>query len=202
MNRYAARAALLLATTMVLSACVADAADAPATPSATLRPTATAQPSPSVASTTFTSERYGYSLQHPGDWVMREVTGDLYLDGMRPKSPGTDNLVPPLARRIGGEDGYVVISAHELLPNETLDEFSLRAAEATRCGPGSGWEPRTLGGEEALTRFFACGGYSWLQYAAFHAKRGYVVWLVATDAPLPQNRPVNDAILASFEFTD
>jgi hypothetical protein len=203
MNRYAARAAALLATAVVLVACEADAAGAP-TPRSTPRATVTVEPtpSPSVAWATFTSDRYAYALEHPGDWAMREVEGELYLDGMRPKSPGTDNLIPPLARRIGGEDGFVVISAHELLPNETLDEFSLRAAEATRCGPGSGWNPATLGGEEALTRFFACGGYSWLQYAAYHGGRGYVIWLVATDAPLPQNRPLNDAILASFRFTD
>ncbi|HEX7171438.1 MAG TPA: hypothetical protein VF365_02400 [Candidatus Limnocylindria bacterium] len=68
--------------------------------------------------------------------------------------------------------------------------------------PGVPNDAAELGGEEAEVRSFVCAGYTWLQITALHGGNGYVVWLVATAPPDPEQRPINDQLLGTFRFTD
>ena len=160
-------------------------------------------PSPSVAWTTFVSDRYGYAIEHPVDWSVREVGGNPLRVGQRLGSPGTDLIGPDDSFRYGSDDGMVAIFAKDPEPGETLEDFTLRHSRASACREaGARRDPTRLDGEPAEVRSFSCGAHRWLQLTAFHDGRAYVVWLVATAPPGPANRPANDQLLASFRFTD
>lgn len=163
---------------------------------------ATAAPTSSAPWVSFTSERYGYSIDHPADWRVLEQAGEVRLDGMRPESPGTDNLVSEAMARVGGRDGMLVISAHPLETGEDLVDFTVRASRATTCGTEFPARDADVGGEPALRHSFVCAGYDWLQYTAIHGDRGYVIWMLTTVGASPGDRPINDEFLASFRFTD
>lgn len=189
-----------LAVGIVLAGCTAQGAGPS---SSAVPPHASASPSASakVEWTSFSSDRYAYTLEHPADWVVRETPGDVYIGGLRPGTPGTDLFIPPESARHGTDDGVVVVMAHDTLPDETLEEFTRRLSLGAACGSlGRARDPMTLGGEPAEVRTFACGGHDWLQLTALRDGRGYVLWAVATTHPRPTNRPVNDAIIASFAF--
>lgn len=159
-------------------------------------------PTPVTEWASFASDRYGYSIEHPADWVVRQVPGSPYLEGVRVGSPGTDLLIPPDSARFGTDDGVVAVMAHELLDGETLEAFTERFSRAAACNSlGRPKDPVTLGGEIAEVRSFSCGGHNWLQLTALSAGRGYVLWAVGTTTPHPANRPVNEAIIGSFAFT-
>lgn len=159
-------------------------------------------PTAPQAWTTFTSDRYGYAMDHPVDWHVREAPGEAFVPGMRPRSSGTDNFASPDAHRYGGDDGLVVVAALPLEGSETLDDFTARASTATPCGAGAARDPIMLDGEPAQSRYFTCGAHDWLQHTALHGDHGFIVWLVTTVPPGPGNRDINDQFLASFRFTE
>jgi hypothetical protein len=151
---------------------------------------------------TFTSDRYGYSIEHPADWRVLEQAGEATMSRMEPRSAGTDTIASALASRYNGQDGAVVIWADELEEGESLDQFTARASGVTDCTTALPAEPTELGGEPARRHSFTCATWDWLQLTAIHDDRGYVMWLVTTMAPPPQDRPINDQFVASFRFTD
>ncbi len=167
-------------------------------------PSAPVQPSPSASASwvTFTSDRYGYSIEHPADWRVLEQPGQPTMRRMEPRSAGTDTIASATAARYGGQDGVVVIWAVALETGETLDQFTARASGTTDCATAVAAESTTLDGEPAREHSFNCSSWDWIQVTAIHGDRGYVVWLVTTALPAPQDRPINDQFLASFEFTD
>jgi hypothetical protein len=168
-----------------------------------LSATPSAQPTPSPAWETFTSDRYGYSIGHPADWRVVEQPGNVFLHGMRIGSPGTDLIASRDSLRFNSDDGVVVVSAHELEGTESLLEFTDRVSREAACG-GSGHilDDIVLDGEPAGYRTFECGGVNWIQSTALHGDRGYVIWAVAAAEPSALERPINDQFLATFQFTD
>jgi hypothetical protein len=161
-----------------------------------------AQPTPSPAWGHFTSDRHEYSIGLPADWRVVEHTGSTRIDGMRIGSSGTDTIGPRDTIRYGGDDGVIVVSTHELEGAESLADFTARFSRSAACeGAGLHVDDVELDGEPAEERYFECREWSWTQTTAIHAGRGYVVWLVATQAPPPDERPINDEVLATFRFT-
>jgi hypothetical protein len=159
-------------------------------------------PSPSPAVVTFTSDRHGYSIEHPADWLVVEQPGSVNLTGMEIGSAGTDLIAPPEHSRSGSEDGVVVVSAHELLDGESLADFAERVSREAACGTSFGIREARLGGEQAQSRGRECDYWEWIEVTAIHGGRGYVVWAVSTTGPTPRDRPINDQFLESFRFTD
>ena len=185
---------------LLLAACAAVGGSGP-TPDPT--PDPTPEPTPERPWTTFTSERYGYAIDHPDDWSVRQQFGDVLSDGQKLGSPGTDTLASNEVFRIAGDDGKLSISAHPLEPGESLKDFTDRFSRGAACGSnGAVQDPRMLAGQPAEVRRFTCGQHTWLQVTALHNDLGYVVWLVASLPPNPENRPINDRFLDSFRFTD
>lgn len=161
----------------------------------------TATPSPAWA--TFTSERYGYSIQYPSDWLASERGGAIRLNGMEIGSPGTDDFRSRDGLQRGVDDGVVVVSAHELEAGESLPDFTERVSQSAACQNGGfALDATQLDGEPAEQRIFECDVWDWLQVTAIHGDRGYVVWLVATEPPLAHKRPINQQWLTGFHFTD
>ena len=160
-------------------------------------------PSSSPAWETFTSQRYGYTIQHPAGWRVTERGGDVRLEGMEIGSPGTDEIRSPESARLGLDDGTVVVSAHELEAGESLADFTERVSRSAACQTGGfALDPRQLDGEEAEQLIFECDVWDWLQVTAIHGDRGYVIWLVATAPPLAHDRLINEQFLETFHFTD
>ena len=159
-------------------------------------------PSPSPSWVTFTSDRHGYSIAHPADWRVIQQPGDANLRGMQIGSAGTDLIAPPEYVRSGSEDGLLVVSVHELLDGESLDQFADRVAREAACGDSFGFDQSELGGEPAAVRGRECDYWEWLEVVAIHGGRGYVIWEVSTLGPAPKERPINQEFLASFRFND
>ena len=167
--------------------------DAPPAPTASASPTWE----------TFTSQRHGYSIQHPSDYRVTERGGAVRLEGMQIGSPGTDEIRSRESARLNLDDGTVVVSAHELEPGESLADFTERVSRTAACRNGGfALDATELDGEPAEQRIFECDVWDWLQVTAIHGDRGYVVWLVATAPPLAHDRPINEQFLESFRFTD
>ena len=182
---------------LLLAACGAAGGDAEPTR------VPTPEPTPEQQWTTFTSERYSYAINHPVDWRVLEQPGNVLPVSQKLGSPGTDTLAPNESLRIGGDDGKLSISAHPLEPGDSLKEFTDRFSRGAACGSnGAVQDPRTLAGQPAEVRRFVCGDHVWLQVTTLHGGLGYVVWLVTTVPPNPENRPINDRFLDSFRFTD
>jgi hypothetical protein len=185
---------------LALAACAAGGGDVPSSEPTRIP---TPEPTPEQPWTTFTSERYAYAIDHPVDWSVLEQPGNVLPDGQKLGAPGTDTLASNLAFRIGGNDGKLSISAHPLEPDESLKDFTDRFSRGAACrSNGAVQEPRMLGGQEAEVRRFICGDNVWLQLTTLRKDLGYVVWLLATVQPNPENRPINDRFLDSFRFTD
>ncbi|MGQ0607489.1 MAG: hypothetical protein ACT4OQ_03380 [Chloroflexota bacterium] len=159
-------------------------------------------PSPTPAWGTFTSDRYGYSVAIPSGWEVLERAGTLLLPGTRPRHPGTDTISTPEGHRADSRDGIVVIGARELEAGQSLEAWAEEASGATPCGLPFGYDTTTLGGEPADFRKFDCGNVFWAQITAVHGDHGYMVWLVSTERPRADRRPINEQLLASFRFTD
>lgn len=157
-------------------------------------------PTPTPAWTTFTSDRFAYSIDIPAGWEVLERVGEVSLPGARPRYPGTDTISTPQGHREDSRDETVVIAAREMADGESLEDWTELASSATPC-PSFGHDTRTLGGEQADLRKFECGGVFWTQLTAVHGGRGYMVWLVST-SPRPEGRPINDHFLQSFAFAD
>ena len=182
---------------LLLAACAAAGGDAE--PTRVPAP----EPTPEQPWTTFTSERYAYSIDHPVDWRVLEQPGNVLPVSQKLGSPGTDTLASNEAFRIGGDDGKLSMSAHPLEPGDSLKDFTDRFSRGAACGSnGAVQDPRTLGGEPAEVRRFTCGVHTWLQVTTLRNDLGYVVWLVASVPPNPDDRPINDRFLDSFRFTD
>ena len=203
-----------MAVALTIGACASDATGSPSTPPATSQASAaqhsrsaapesaSPHPTPSSAWETFESDRYGYSIGHPVDREVLEQDGAVELAGLRPRFPGTDTIATPRSHRDDGLEGTVVIAARELEAGEALSNFTARASLATPCGPGFDHDTTTLGGEPADQRTFECGGTFWVQIAALHGGRGYLVWLISVVPPHADERPINDQFLDTFRFTD
>jgi hypothetical protein len=180
----AVRAVQMLGILVLLAAC--------AVPLATDVPAASPTATPEEELVTFTSGRYGYSIQHPAGWEMLERPGEFRLIALRPRHPGTDTLGTPESHKFDILDGIVVIGVRDVADGETLDEFTDEASSATRCGP-HGRDTATLDGEPAQLRKFECGGTRWHQLTAFHNGRAYMVWVT---------RPLTTDFLETFAFAD
>lgn len=195
--------AAALAGVALIGGCATPASDGPSTePSGSRRVDSSADPSPTSSWETFTSDRFGYSIGHPSDWEIREQVGEVSLQGLRPRHPGTDNIATPDSHQQGLRDGVVMIAVRDLQEEESLTEFTRAADEATTCGPPFGYDDVTLGGEPAEYSKFECATTFWVQVTAVHDGRGYLLWLISTTPPKADRRPINDQFLATFAFTD
>ena len=161
-------------------------------PVASRAPAASPEPTAIPVPMAFTSQRHGYSINHPVELEVLEKLGDFRLTALRPRHPGTDTIGTPEAHKFDSNHGLVVIGARELADGESLDDFTTEASSATKCGP-HGRDTATLDGEPAEVRKFECGGIFWHQFTAVHDGRGYLVWVT---------RPLRDDFLESFAFTD
>jgi hypothetical protein len=189
----AARGALLI---LVLAACSA-------APSPTPRPTAdpTPDPTPVAEWATFTSERFGYAIDHPADWEAHVNPGTPILRNLRPYVGGTDVIASLESHRFQHRHGLQVASL-EVDPAQTLEE--LTNSVHMPCGGPNHQEETTLDGEPALIRHFRCDGNHpvYIQATTIHEGRGYVLWLMTIEPPIATERPEYRHMLDSFAFTD
>jgi len=189
----AARGALLL---LILAACTATPSP---TPQATAEPTP--EPTPVAQWATFTSERFGYAIEHPADWEARQNPGTPIIENLRPFVGGTDLIASLETHRFQHRHGVQVASL-EVDPAQTLDEFT--NSVHMPCGGPNHEEETILDGEPALIRHFRCDGNHpvYLQATTFHEGRGYVLWFMTIEPPIATERPEYRQMLESFAFTD
>ena len=174
-----------------------------AAPVSTPEPTAvsTPEPTPVAEWATFTSERYGYAIDHPADWQARESAGTPIIPNLRPFVGGTDILASLETHRFKHRHGLLVASV-ELEPEQTLEEFT--QSVHMPCGGPFFHEAGTLDGEPSETRHFRCDGNHpvYLQVTALHEGRGYVLWFMTIEPPIATERAEYQHMLQSFGFTD
>jgi hypothetical protein len=207
MSPVTSRAAVLIVSALVISGCAgtqsAGGTAGASTPSPAQPTASVVQPSASAAWETSTSDRHGYSISHPADWRVVPQPGTLVLEQMRIGSPGTDTLGSRDNFRYNSDDGVVVLFSVELEEGESFADFNERVSWAYACGGGGSRREETqLGGEVAESSMHSCGQYQWIQITTIHGDRGFVVWLVTTSSPGPEERPLNDELLATFSFIE
>src|SRR5688572_23225195 len=191
------RAAALLALLLIiiLAACQA------ATPPSEVPPSATPEPTPVTSWTTFTSERFAYTIDYPADWRAVEGAGTANVSELRPFTGGSDMIASEEAYRFKHRQGLQVASV-ELEPGQTLEEFT--QSVHMPCGGSHAHEETALDGEPAVHRRFRCDGNHpvYLQVTALHEGRGYVLWFMTIEPPLAFERPEYASMLESFAWTE
>jgi hypothetical protein len=192
--RYQPLRALVVAAACLLVACeLGQGADPP-------DPTATPTPEP-IEWTRFTSDRYGYAMDHPSDWQALEKVGVSAVTALKPYGGGTDIFATADNLKWQTRHGMQVAS-FEVEDGTTLEDFT-RSVHMP-CGGAAASEQWVLDGEPAIWRRFSCNldRPTYVQVTALHAGRGYVLWLMSSEPPRAHERPEYDVILESFEFTD
>jgi hypothetical protein len=197
-TRFGLAAAMLAAVALLLVALVGFTITGPPKPTATA--TATPGFGLSGAMTTFTSPLYGYTMDHPVEWTVRQATVGLdeawapWID-----SPGVDYTSSNPAADVTFTPG-VIVGATRVAPGRTLDAWTNLVTVAT-CGEPGGRDTITVDGESAaLLEYARCNGLHHLWASAIHDGVGYhIVWLgpPGTEA---QDRLLFDAMVATFRF--
>jgi hypothetical protein len=147
--------------------------------------------------TTFTSERYGYSLELSTQWSVLEMPG-TWDGALGDGIPGTDHLAN-LSLQIRG-----------LVAARSAGTMSLRAwrRKLDRALPG-GCLPKgkvtrsTIAGSPALMRRFRCyDGYSGRQFALLHKGRAFAIGSVwPTGKGEKRSGAAFAQLLTTFQFT-
>jgi hypothetical protein len=163
-------------------------------------PTATPTPGP-IEWTRFTSDRYGYAIDHPSDWNALEKMGVSAVTALKPYGGGTDIFATADNLKWQARHG-VQVAVFEIEDGISLEEFTRSVHRS--CGGAVDSEPSTLGDAPAIWGRFSCNldRPTYVQVTALHDGRGYVLWLMSSEPPRAHERPEYEAILESFEFTD
>jgi hypothetical protein len=195
--RYGAIAAILVVTALLAVALSLALLGGP-TPGPTTAPSR--GPVLSGAMAPFTSPWYGYSIDHPAEWTVREATESL-VEGGAPwiDSPGVDYTA---AAPIDSIAPGVILGAAPLSPGRTLDAWTNLTAVAT-CGTPDSRESILIDGEAArLLEYKRCYGLHHIWATAAHAGTGYHVVWIGTIGSDSEDRAEFAAILATFLFPD
>jgi hypothetical protein len=180
-------AALIVA--LVIGGC------APASPAPELE--GSASPSSSaVAWTTHTSERFGFSIDLPGEWRYRPATED-WPAGEYPTggSAYTDNFEQP-------PDPFPTVDivtqplANDMTPEEFLSWLDIENAKL--CTVES-TEAVTVDGIEGRLQRQTCGYNAW-EVAVFDGNRVYLIYWLGSPSRIEAERPIMERAIASFRF--
>ena len=164
-------------------------------------PTPTPGPTPVAEWATFESDRHGYAIDHPADWVAQEKVGSTDFSILRPYNSGADFITSPDHHKALTRHG-VQVAAAEVEPGTELMELTNDVYMS--CGGPWAEEEITLDGEPAISRTFSCNGNRpvYVQVTAIHGELGYVLWLMTSERPHADDRDEYETIVDSFRFTD
>ena len=149
---------------------------------------------------TFTSPRYGYSMDHPLEWTVRRATEGL-VEGGAPwiDSPGVDYTSRNPATDVTLTPG-VIVGATAVTAGRTLDDWT-DLVTVTTCGPPDARGAMTVDGESgALLEYANCYGLHHLWATVIHDGIGYhIVWIGPTKSEA-EDRALFDAMATTFRF--
>jgi hypothetical protein len=146
----------------------------------------------------YTSPWYGYTIDRPAEWSVREATEDLAELG----PPWIDSTVVDYvaAQPAGALVPGIIVASTELAPGRTLDEWTDLTTVAT-CGPLESRQSIPVDGETGLLlEYPRCLGYHHLWVTVVRGTTGFhIVWisLPGTEA---EDRLAFERVLASFRF--
>jgi len=149
---------------------------------------------------TFISPHYGYSIDHPIEWGVRQATEGLVEAGAPwIDSPGVDYTSSNPATDVTFTPG-VIVGATQVLAGRTLDEWT-DLVTVTTCGSPNVRGPMTIDGDSgALLEYAACFGLHHLWATVIHEGIGYhIVWIGPTTTEV-QDRALFEKIAATFRF--
>jgi hypothetical protein len=182
--------ALLMAATLLASCSTVGAGSSP-----------TPEPTPPWSS--YTSDRYGYSIGLPAEWEVEVQAGefDPFIKS-NPFGIGVDTVAPPGSGRLH-YDGVVGVGAARLAEAMPLEEFTKRVTRNYPCRPPAAEADGTLGGVPSREVELICAnGVSWIQVTAIRDGTGYVMFLASKERPFMSSRPITRQLIDSFEFVD
>lgn len=169
------------------------------TPSA--EPSASVPPSATPAWQTFTSNRFGYSVMLPGDFVQVPNTGGL-PETLFPgdQSDWADRFDEPVSH-----SPFLVVAVATPQTPKTLADVAAEYDEllAGSCDTSTP-AAMTVAGQPARLIVASCVPWDWFDVTVEHAGRLYVIqwnWTSLSASP-DAARPTFDRILGSFLFTD
>lgn len=158
---------------------------------------------PPLDLSTFTSSRYGFSVDYPTGWKVTESARDLGPKDIPWASRGQVDLVEgPDTGTAPGQptSGTLDLAAAPLAPGTTLEGFTSGTA-GLACGNGTG-TPFTIDGETgSIVEYRACFGdfHQWV--TVIHQGRGYhLIWLNYPGSE-DYDRVVFHQVLATFRFS-
>jgi hypothetical protein len=189
-------------------------------PTPTESPSASPAESPSPSPSTlaidpatwvpYTSERYGYTLEHPADWTIKPSQSDWGPGAIHSDvSQWADAISDPQGGDVAG--GYTIFAGRQdLETGQTPESWTARYITNKErdaggvCGDISAdrYEPVEIGGETGQRIEMVCAGASFYTAAiVVHDGSAYLV-AVATQSNSRDARALElfDAVLASFRF--
>jgi hypothetical protein len=169
-------------------------------PTPTLGPTdpPLASPTATPAWQTFTSDRFGYSVTFPGDFVATPSSGGL-PEALFPgdQNNWADRFDEPVAHV-----PFLVIARATPQPPMTLADVTASYDESLADGCDvSAPEAITVGDSPARLVIVGCVPYSWFDVTVEHDGRLYVLQWNTARASLDATRSTFNQVLASFAFT-
>jgi hypothetical protein len=172
-------------------------AETPASALSSAAPSPT--PSPSLAWETFTSDRFGYRVELPVDWLHSAPVDDL-PDDLYPgdESAYADRWDQPVQRF-----PYVVIAVIDPEPETDAAWLERNVASAVAMCDAS--DPVAVGvdGATAERRTAACGAGVATEFVLLtHAGRTYSIEINAATSDAATASAILDHVLESFTFTD
>ena len=165
---------------------------------------------------TFESTRYGYALELPAGWYVRdEGAGEWGPGELSYVGAGTDAFEEDYPGRGPGSPDYpgvtygLYVSSAEVPVAAELAGWVALLGETVRrtssCSEEPDPQPVTVGGEPAGTLVYdraACAGdHHTVVLGVIHAGRGYALTWLAKAGEADARRAVLDEVLASFRFT-
>jgi hypothetical protein len=177
-----------------------------AAPTDTTSPTDTATPT-ATGVVTYSSARFQYGAQYPGDWTLAAATSDWPASALSPDPRGSnvDDFTLPAG------DAWIFVSSRALRFDETPTGMasSVDAANASACD-SSNEQPLEIGGTQETSVDLYCDGPiqigvrkdHYIEIFTIQSGRAYFV-----DFLSPDNRPITAddraafaAFVASFTF--
>jgi hypothetical protein len=156
---------------------------------------------PPLDLSTFTSSRYGFSIDYPTGWRVTQAAHDLGPKDIPWANGDQVDLIEGLETGTApGQptSGTLDLGAATLDPGTTLEAFSNSAGLA--CGNGTG-TPITIDGETGrIVEYKACYGVFHQWVTVIHAGRGYhLIWMNYPGSE-DYDRVVFQQILPTFRF--
>lgn len=148
----------------------------------------------------FTSPQYGYSIDRPMEWTVREATeGLVELGAPWIDSAGVDYTSRNPAADITATPG-IILGAARLSSGRTLAEWTDLVTVATCGAPASRVPIEVAGDTGELLEYAACYGLHHLWATVVHDGAGYhVVWIGPRDTEAA-DRVLFDRVIATFRF--